>query len=295
VGVLRFLFARRCNQTQEHSTNNTQAHKNARRSLAEKKRSYNWHNPLKNQGNRLKRLQVAKLANPKTNANAKNSTDKQQKMNSYQVTGDVFDDGLNIDGLFEKSGEKEEEVVMFDTEDEAEDSTEEDEDELFVPKKKIRTTPPSTTRQLVNLVRKNMDALSHLAVVSPGKPENIPGYEFSVRLRLAMDKIRYDEAGDMAPGKLVLYYFFGFSHESRELRSRSGPVGAECNSSPPRLLASSEFSTFCSANLLGRRDRHSARSPRSARGNLIGGGLVVIVFSREPSGYFGHIIHVELA
>ena len=212
MGVLRFLFARRCNQTQEHSTNNTQAHKKARRSLAEKKRSYNWHNPLKNQGNRLKRLQVAKLANPKTNANAKNSTDKQQKMNSYQATGDVLDDGFNIDGLFEKSGEKEEEVVMFDTEDEAEDSTEDDEDELFVPKKNIRTTQPSTTRQLVNLVQKNMDALSDLAVVSPGKPENIPGYEFSVRLRLAMDKIRYDEAGDMAPGKLVLYYFLrGFT------------------------------------------------------------------------------------
>ena len=216
MGVLHFLFARRCNQTQEHSTNNTQAHKKARRSLVEKKRSYNWHNPLKNQGNRLKRLQVAKLANPKTNANAKNSTDKQQKMNSYQTTGDVLDDGFNIDGLFEKSGEKEEEVVMFDTEDEAEDLTEDDEDGLFVPKKNIRTTQPSTTRQLVNLVQKNMDALSDLAVVSPGKPENIPGYEFSVRLRLAMDKIRYDEAGDMAPGKLVLYYFlWGFTRESR--------------------------------------------------------------------------------
>jgi hypothetical protein len=207
--------------------------------LSEKKRNYNWHNPLKNQGSRLKRLQVAKFANPKTNANAKNSTDKQQKTSSYQAARDVLDDDLTIDSPLEESEEEEEEeeeVVMFDTEDEAEDSTEEDEDELFVPKKKIRTTPPSTTRQLVNLVRKNMDALSDLAVVSPGKPENIPGYEFFVRLRLAMDKIRYDEAGDMAPGKLVLYYFFGFSHESRELRSRSGLVGAECNSSPPRLL-----------------------------------------------------------
>lgn len=127
------------------------------------------------------------------------------KTSSYQAARDVLDDDLNIDSPLEESEEEEEEVVMFDTEDEAEDSTEEDEDELFVPKKKIRTTPPSTTRQLVNLVRKNMDALSDLAVVSPGKPENIPGYEFSVRLRLAMDKIRYDEAGDMAPGKLVLY------------------------------------------------------------------------------------------
>jgi len=79
---------------------------------------------------------------------------------------------------------------------------------LFVPRKKIRTTLPSNTRQLVNLVRKNIDELSDLAEVSPGKPENIPDYDFALSLRLAMDKVRYNETRDLAPGKFVFCFFF---------------------------------------------------------------------------------------
>jgi hypothetical protein len=175
----------------------------------EKKRAYVWHKPLKNKGNFIRKRELAaKLADPKAPSNAKNGTHKQNKTNTSQTTYGSLDADIDINEVFEDSDDKESIKLVDNTEDEAEDSTESDEEELFVPRKKIRKTPPSNTRQLVNLVRKNIDELSDLAEVSPGKPENIPGYHFALSLRLAMDKVRYDEAGDLTLGKSFSTSFF---------------------------------------------------------------------------------------
>lgn len=80
------------------------------------------------------------------------------------------------------------------TEDDKADGTEDGEEELFIQQK-----PPSTTRQLTILVRKNMDELYNLATLNPRKPETIHGYEYA--LRQALDKVRLGEIGDLSAGK----------------------------------------------------------------------------------------------
>jgi hypothetical protein len=68
----------------------------------------------------------------------KNSTNKRANASTSQTGHDILDDDVDTDELFEGS----------------------DDEELFIPRKNFRSTPPLTTRQLVNLVRKNMVSLN---------------------------------------------------------------------------------------------------------------------------------------
>lgn len=153
----------------------------------------------------------------------KKCADKLDSADPAQRTGEVFDDTINTDQLFE--GDDEDEAIMLDgdtgdsdaeeaivlyddiQESAVEDSMDEDdEEEMFDPKPKqtCHTTSPSTTRQLVMLVCKKMNELYELFVVKPGNPGIIPGYEFACSLRRAVDKVKYEEVGDLVPGKRIL-------------------------------------------------------------------------------------------
>lgn len=77
------------------------------------------------------------------------------------------------------------------------DDDSQDGEALFVP----AYTPPSTTRQLAIVVRKNMDALYSLAGITPGKPESVCGFELAIRQ--AVDKVRFGDAGDLTPEEVV--------------------------------------------------------------------------------------------
>ena len=120
----------------------------------------------------------------------------------FQETDEeILDHDLNVDEHFEETDEAG--IVMMDRDTSSEDEgvIAEDEDDLFLPKPKhVRAPPPSTTRQLVSLIRKNVGELYDLAAFRPGDAENVPGFELAERIKGAVDKVKLDKVGDLSAG-----------------------------------------------------------------------------------------------
>ena len=78
----------------------------------------------------------------------------------------------------------------------------EDEDDLFLPRPKhVRVTPPSTTRQLVSLIRKKMGELYDTVSIKLGGAESVAGVELAERIKGAVDKVKLDKVGDLSAGR----------------------------------------------------------------------------------------------
>lgn len=191
-----------------------------------KKRPYTWKQPLKNKGGVIrKHLLEAKLANAKAKASMERVSNKPKNINaSSEYSIDLLGGGFNVDELFHETDEEsfdhdfdgdehfeetEEEIVMMDGDTSSEDEVGMvgEEDDLFIPKSKyVRATPPSTTRQLVSLIRKKMGELYDLAAVTSNDAEIVPGLVLAERIRGAVDKVKLDKVGDLSAGKLFSGY-----------------------------------------------------------------------------------------
>ncbi|KAE9379260.1 hypothetical protein N431DRAFT_451141 [Stipitochalara longipes BDJ] len=175
--------------------------KKAQRSLHHTKRPYTWRQPLKNKGGLIrKRLLEAKLANSKAKANMENAINQPENTNaSAEGSSESPEDDSNIDELFEETEEEETIMMDGDTSSDDEAGMVEDENDLFVSKPKhIRTTPPSTTRQLVGLVRKKIGELYKL-----GDAESMSGFVLRERISGAVDKVKLDKVGDLSAADIV--------------------------------------------------------------------------------------------